>query len=215
MASRSRMVGLGIGVGDLEGIEMATQSASAYPAVYEVDYPDDPGRFSILIRWLLALPQWIVASLLTQFAQVLAFFAFFTILFTTRYPEGMFRLVVGAYRWQYNVSVYALFHPKPYPPFSFDDGAYPHFRYDVIRQEQYNRWLPLVKWLLAIPHYIAVAFLGFIAVPVAVIAVVAVVITGTFPRWAFDYLVGVGRWSARVTAYLLLQVDAYPPFSLR
>ncbi len=186
----------------------------AYPVVFNVEYPEDPGRFSILIRWLLAIPQSIVASILTRLAQVLTFFAFFVILFTKRFPEGMFRLIVGAYRWQYNVTVYALFQPHPYPPFSMDAGAYPHFQYDVIRREEYNRWLPLVKWLLAIPHYIVLAFLAFVGVFVGFIAVILVVLTGRFPRWAFDYLVGLGRWSARVTAYVMLQVDAYPPFSM-
>jgi hypothetical protein len=194
---------------------MTTQAGSTYPVTFEIAYPEDPGRFSILVRWLLALPQMIAASILTSFAELLAFFALFTIMFTERYPESMFRLVVGAYRWNYNVTVYTLFYPKPYPPFSFDDGAYPHLRYDVVRQERYSRFMPLLKWLLAIPHYVALMLLGIVGVCVGLIAVVAVVITGRFPRWAFDYLVGVGRWSARVTAYLLLQVDVYPPFSLR
>jgi hypothetical protein len=194
---------------------MIAPTTAAYPVTFEVDYPDDPGQFSILIRWILAIPQMIVASILTRLAEVLAFFALFTILFTKRYPEGMFRLVVGAYRWQYNVTVYALFHPRPYPPFSMDAGTYPPFRYDVVRRDEYNRWLPLVKWLLAVPHYIVLVFLGFIGMFVGLIAVVAVVFSGTFPRWAFEYLVGLGRWSARVTAYaMLLQVDEYPPFSM-
>ena len=192
-----------------------TANVPAYPVTFEVDYPGDPGRFSILIRWLLAAPHWIVGGILTELAQVLAFFALFTILFTKRYPEGMFRLVVGAYRWQYSVMVYAFFQPRPYPPFSLNAGVYPHLRYDVERLDEYNRWLPLVKWLLALPHYLVLAFLGFVGVFVGIIAVLAVLVTGAFPRWAFDFLVGLNRWGARVTAYLLLQVDLYPPFSMR
>jgi Domain of unknown function (DUF4389) len=191
-----------------------TAPSTAYPVLFEIDYPENPGRLSILVRWILAIPQFIVASILARLAQLLAFFALFTILFTKRYPEGMFRLVVGAYRWQYNVTIYALIHPSPYPPFSMDAGVYPHFRYDVTRSDEYNRWLPLVKWLLAIPHYIVLTFLGLLAIVVGVYSVLAVVFTGTFPRGAFDYLVGFGRWAARVTAYLLLQVDQYPPFSM-
>jgi hypothetical protein len=194
---------------------MMSAPSTSYPVVFDVDYPSDPGQFSILIRWILAIPQLIVASILTQLASILAFFAVFTILFTKRYPEGMYRLVVGAYRWQYNVTVYMLFHPHPYPPFAMEAGTYPPFRYDVVRREEYNRWLPLVKWLLAIPHYIVLAFLCILAVPIAVIAIVVVVFTGAFPRWAFEYLVGTGRWAARVTAYArLMQVDQYPPFSM-
>lgn len=194
---------------------MATSVGPTYPVTYEVSYPDDPGRFSILIRWLLAIPHLLIVTVLVYFAALLGFLAFFAILFTRSYPEGMFRLVVGIYRWQYNVNTYIYFHPSPYPPYSMDDGEYAHLRYEVMRQDQYNRWLPLVKWLLAVPHYVALTCLGFVAIFVGLSAAIAVVATRTFPRWAFDYLVGVGRWSARVNAYLLLQVDAYPPFSLR
>lgn len=189
--------------------------SSAYPVTFEIAYPDDPGRFSILIRWLLAIPHFIIVAILGSLAEILAFLAFFVILFTRSFPAGMFRLVVGVYRWEYNVSAYALFHATPYPPFSFEDGIYPHVRYDVVRQDEYKRWLPLVKWLLAIPHYIVLMLLGLAGCVVGLIAAITVVFTRRFPRWAFDYLVGVGRWSARVNAYLLLQVDAYPPFALR
>jgi len=194
---------------------VTTTTPSAYPVTFEVAYPEDPGRFSILIRWLLAIPHLVIVSILGNLSQVLALLAFFVILFTKRYPEGMFRLVVGVYRWQYNVNVYMLFHPQPYPPFSFDAGVYPHFQFDVIRQAEYRRWMPLVKWLLAVPHYIVIVFLAVVAIPVGLIAVIAVVFTGTFPRWAFDFLVGVGRWCSRVSAYVLLLVDQYPPFSMR
>ncbi len=188
---------------------------SEYPVRFEVAYPEETGRWLILIRWLLGIPQLIVAELMESLAQLLAFFAFWVILFTGNYPESLFRLVVGAQRWIFNVYRYVLFHDGPYPPFSFDAGVYPHLDYDVQRQEQYNRWLPLVKWLLAIPHYIVLAVLTFVAVLVWLFSVVAVLVTGRFPPGAFDYLVGVGRWSARVNAYLLLQVDRYPPFAFR
>ncbi len=78
-----------------------------------------------------------------------------------------------------------------------------------------NRWLPLVKWLLAIPHFIALAVLGFVAVLAVVIAWFAILFTGRYPRTLFDYVVGVGRWALRVQAYaFLLVTDRYPPFSL-
>ena len=187
---------------------------TTYPVRFEVAYPEHSSRGLILVRWLLAIPQLVIASLLSDLAQVLAFLAFWVILFTGRYPESMFRLVVGATRWQYNVYAYALFHDGPYPPFSFDDGAYPHLRYDVARQERYSRWLPLVKWLLVLPHLIVLVVLVVIGFFAWLVAVVAVVVTGRFPRGIFDYLVGVGRWCARVSAYVLLETDRYPPFSM-
>jgi len=85
---------------------------------------------------------------------------------------------------------------------------------DIDRQEEYNRWLPLVKWLLAIPHLIVLIFVGLGAAFVYLFAFFAIIITGRYPRGAFDYLVGAYRWSTRVNPYLWLMVDPYPPFSL-
>ena len=84
----------------------------------------------------------------------------------------------------------------------------------VVEPAEYNRWLPLVKWLLAIPHYFALVFLGIGALVVLVIAFFAVLFTGDYPRGMFDYLLGVQRWALRVSAYVLLMVDEYPPFTL-
>jgi len=192
---------------------MTTETA-AYPVRFELAYPEDCGRLRILIRWILGIPQLFVANVLDDFANLLAFFAFWTILFTKRYPESLFRLVVGATRWQYNVSAYILMHDGPYPPFSFDDGAYPHLSYDVVRQDEYNRWLPLVKWILVIPHLLVLALLGFAGIFVWLYAAIVVVFTGRFPTGPFNYLAGVARWAARVTAYFLLLTDRYPPFSM-
>jgi hypothetical protein len=189
--------------------------ASAYPVTFEVAYPEQPRRWMILVRWLLAIPQLFVSAILSDLAQLLAFLAFFAILFTKRYPEGLFRLVAGCQRWQYNVMAYVLFQDGQYPPFSFDDGVYRGLTYRVERQQEYSRWLPLVKWLLAIPHLVVLAVLSFLAVLAYLVIWVAVLVTGRYPRGLFDFVVGVGRWCARVTAYLYLQVDRYPPFSLR
>jgi hypothetical protein len=191
-----------------------SQATDAYPVTFEVAYPTDAGRWKILIRWILAIPQFLIVELLSNLAQLLAFFAFWTILFTRRYPEGLFRLVVGANRWEYNVSAYVFLHNSPYPPFSFNEGAYPHLSYDVVRQEEYNRWLPLVKWLLLLPHYIVLALLFLAAIVVWLACVVAVLVNARFPEGGFRFLVGVARWGARVNAYFLLQTDRYPPFSL-
>jgi hypothetical protein len=87
-------------------------------------------------------------------------------------------------------------------------------RLDIDRQEEYSRWLPLIKWLLLIPHLFVLALLGIGALFVVIFAFFAVLITGRFPRGAFDFLVGVYRWSVRLNAYARLMVDPYPPFSL-
>lgn len=87
-------------------------------------------------------------------------------------------------------------------------------RLDIDHQEQYSRFMPLVKWFLLIPHYIALIVLSFVAVLAVIVAWFAVLITGRYPRALFDFVLGVGRWRMRVTGYLYLLVDGYPPFSL-
>src|SRR5215212_10508507 len=87
-------------------------------------------------------------------------------------------------------------------------------RFEVAYPAELNRWLPLVKWLLAVPHYIVLAFVAFGAFFVAIFGFFAVLFTGRWPRGAFDYMVGTFRWAYRVIAYFHLMTDAYPPFSM-
>lgn len=194
---------------------MATQPAIAdYPVRFEVMYPEGQNRWMILIRWLLVFPHIIIIEFLGIAALVVGWIAWWAILFTGRYPEGMFNFVVGVSRWGNNATAYQLFH-NAYPPFSMDEGAYEPMLYTVERQERYSRLLIFVKWLLAIPHLIIVAVLALLAVIVYFLVFFAVLITGRYPRGMFDFIVGVGRWSARVNAYVSLLTDRYPPFSLQ
>jgi hypothetical protein len=101
-----------------------------------------------------------------------------------------------------------------YPSTDAQQGVRLDFEYPDA-QQGLNRWLPLVKWFLAIPHYIVLAFLGLAALVCIVIAWFAILFTGRYPRGLFDFVVGVGRWGVRVSAYaFLLVTDRYPPFSL-
>ena len=86
--------------------------------------------------------------------------------------------------------------------------------YEIQRQEEYSRFMPLIKWLLAFPHYVVLVFLGLAALFVLLISFFAVLFTGRYPRSFFGFLVGVGRWAVRVAAYVLLMTDRYPPFTL-
>jgi hypothetical protein len=185
-----------------------------YPVRFEVQYPEDGNRFLILVRWLLAIPHLIVLYFLQIVASLVTFIAWFAILFTGGYPEGMFRFVVGYQRWNNNVIAYILFHDG-YPPFTMDDGEYAPMSYDVERQDRYSRLLIFVKWLLAIPHFLILIALGIAAEVLFLVMVVVVLVTGSYPRGMFDFIVGVGRWGARVNAYVLLLTDRYPPFSMR
>lgn len=191
-------------------------AASQYPVHFDVEYPERLSRWKIFLKWLFAIPHFIIVVLLINVAGVLQFIAFFAILFTKKWPRGLFDFTVQIYRWTANVSAYALFLLRDeYPPFSGDAGEYP-VTLEVDYDENLSRWQIFVKWLLAIPHYIVLAFL-FVAVNVTVfIAFFAILFTGRYPRGLFDFAVGTMRWYVRVNAYAhWLMTDRYPPFSLK
>jgi hypothetical protein len=193
--------------------EATVAAAPGYPLRFDVEYPEGLSRWLIFVKWLLAIPHFIILWALTYAAEVVTFIAFFAILFTRRYPRGLFDFVVNVNRWSTNVLAYTGLFRDEYPPFSWEPGQYA-VTYEVDYPEELNRWLPLIKWLLAIPHVIVLLFL-FIAASVAwVIAWFAILFTGRFPRGLFDFIVGVLRWQYRVNAYAYLMRDEYPPFSL-
>ena len=192
---------------------MTSGAMDDYPVTFDVAYPESPNRWLILIRWLLAIPHYIVLSLLSILAGVVWVISFFTILFARTYPDSLYSFMVGVHRWNANLGAYILFHDR-YPPFSMGESDYEGVTFAVERPD-FNRWLVLIKWLLMIPHAIVLYFLSIIAMIAAIALVLAVLFTGRYPRGLFDFLVGVGRWNARVNAYATFLVDRYPPFSLR
>ena len=196
-------------------IETAVAGAPGYPLRFDIEYPEQLSRWLIFVKWLLPIPHFLILYALSAVANVITFIAFFAILFTGRYPRGLFDFVVNIYRWQENVfAYYALFRDE-YPPFSWEAGKYP-VTFEVDYPESLSRWMIFVKWLLAIPHIIVLLFLYIVALVVWVIVWFAILFTGRFPRGLFDFLVGVSRWRLRVNPYaLLLLRDDYPPFSLR
>ncbi len=195
-------------------IEATVPEAQGYPLRYDVEYPEELSRWLIFVKGLLAIPHFIILYALGIAAGVIQIIAFFAILFTKRYPRGLFDFVVNVNRWNANAMAYIMLFRDEYPPFSWDPGQYA-VTYEVDYPEELNRWLPLIKGLLAIPHIIVLMFL-FIGASVAlIIAFFAILFTGRFPQGLFDFLVGVHRWSYRVNAYTGLLLDEYPPFSLR
>ena len=194
--------------------ETTVSAAPEYPLRYDVEYPEELSRWLIFVKWLLAFPHFIILYLLGIASSVVGFIALFAILFTKRYPQGLFDFVVNVNRWNANVMAYLMLFRDEYPPFSWEPGEYA-VTYEVDYPEEMNRWLPLVKWLLAIPHVIVLLLL-FIAIYFAyIIAWFAILFTKRFPRGLFDFIVGVNRWNYRVGAYTALLRDEYPPFSLR
>jgi len=195
-------------------VEAVPQDAgSDYPLRFDVEYPESLSRLLIFVKWLLVIPHFFILYALGIFTSILVLFAFFAILFTKKFPKGMFDFVVNIGRWNANASAYVGLLRDEYPPFSWDAGEYP-VRYEVDYPDELNRWLPLVKWLLVIPHFFVLIFLGLAVFVVQIIAWFAILFTGKFPRGMFDFVVSVTRWGYRVNAYLYLQRDEYPPFSL-
>ena len=137
------------------------------------------------------------------------------IIFRQRYPRWWFDFSRELARFEFRVAAYGALLTDRYPSTVEEQSVHLEITYPDVEQDL-NRWLPLVKWLLAIPHYIVLIVLFLIAVVAIVIAWFAILFTGRYPRSLFDYVVGVGRWSLRVQAYaFLLVTDRYPPFSLR
>jgi Domain of unknown function (DUF4389) len=204
---------------------------ATYPLEYDVDYPDRKlNRLTSAFRLLTAIPIVIVLTAIAGFTEattggdtttlvasgsaVLFLPPLLMILFRGKYPRWWYDFNVELLRFQNRVGVYVALMDDRYP--STDERQ--SVRLDVAYPDAsgLKRGLPLVKWLLAVPHYVVLAVLYTGAVVAVVIAWFAILFTGRFPRSIFDYLVGVGRWTNRVTAYaLLLMTDQYPPFRLR
>jgi hypothetical protein len=198
--------------------ETGVPDESDYPVVVDFDRGDEVARWRPLVNWLLAIPQFVVVYLLAIVERALALLSFFLVLFTTRIPDGIFNFRVMTYRYQWRVTTFALFMRDEYPPFSFattpgDDGI-DTARLSIQPPGEMNRWLPLVKWILAIPHYIVLTVLGVGVFFVWIFTFFAVIITGRYPQTLRDYVVGVARWGYRVNAYVLFMTDQYPPFRL-
>jgi hypothetical protein len=150
----------------------------------------------------------------TNIAGSLAVATALMIVFRQRYPRWWFDFQLGLARFTYRIGSYLALLRDEYP--STEDEQAVHLELDYPDAGQLNRWLPLVKWLLAIPHYIVLVVLVLFTIVAVLVAWVAILVTGTYPRGLFDFVVGVGRWGLRVQAYaLLLVTDRYPPFSLR
>jgi hypothetical protein len=194
--------------------------AVPYPTQLEFHGSQQIARWRPLVHWLLVIPQLLIANALSTLRAVLTLVALFTVLFTRHIPRPLFDAIAMTFRYEWRVTSYALFLREDYPPFDFqsaadDDGADPHTVVTFTYPEQMSRWQPLVKWLLAIPHYFVLIGLAIAAVAVMVIGFFAVLITGAYPQGLRDFLVGVYRYNLRVQAYAGLLTDEYPPFTLQ
>ena len=190
---------------------MAPPSGS-YPVRFDVQYSDTLSRLTFL-KWILAIPHYLIIYALNIVFNIISLIAFFAIIFTGAYPRSLFDFAVNTQRWRMNLVGYVLLIRDEYPPFSFEPGLYP-VTFEVDYPTNLARFAPLYKWILAIPHFIIVGILGFIAFFAVFIAGFSVLFTGKYPEGIYKFVVGVQRWSQRVTLYALFMTDEYPPFSL-
>jgi hypothetical protein len=198
-----------------------------YPVRFAVDYPDrDLNRLTTAFRLIVAIPILIVAASISgagpphawMFAAgaggVLFLPPLLMIVFRQKYPRWWFDWNLELLRFENRIGVYLALMDDRYPSTDERQSVELDFPYPDAAREL-NRWLPLVKWLLAIPHYILLVFLWIAAVVAVVIAWFAILFTGRYPRGLFDFVLGVLRWGNRVIAYAFaLVTDEYPPFRL-
>lgn len=210
-----------------------------YAARLEVDYPEESNRLTTFFRLILAIPIIIVLSIISATADstyvviseagetvskitttsggivgALFLATLLMILFRQRYPRWWFDFAREFARFAMRVGAYIMLLTDEYPSTEDEQTVHLEIDYPDVKQDL-NRWLPLVKWFLAIPHFIVLFLLAIVAFFAVIIAWFAILFTGRYPRGLFDYLVGVSRWALRVEAYtMLLVTDRYPPFSL-
>jgi hypothetical protein len=214
---------------------------SVYAARLEVDYPETLDRLTTFFRWLWIIPIAIIFGLISGAGETvtatvimneageildrtretaggllsgLAIATALMILFRQRYPRWWFDFSRDFTRFSARIGAYFCLLTDQYPSTVEEQAVHLEIDYPDVERDL-NRWLPIVKWFLAIPHYVVLAFLGVGAFFAVVIAWFAILFSGRYPKSLFDYVVGVGRWGLRVQAYaVLLVTDQYPPFSL-
>ncbi len=212
-------------------------AAATYPLHVDARLDAPLNRWLWLVKWVLAIPHYVVLAFLWIAFVALTVVAFFAILFTGRYPQSIFEFNVGVLRWTWRVQYYAYgaLGTDRYPPFTLGDVPDYPAHLDVSYPRQLSRGLVLVKWwLLAIPQYIIVGLFigggswavwqadrqhwqwgggGLVGILVLVAAVV-LLFTGRYPQSLYDFVLGLNRWVLRVAAYAGLMTDKYPPFRL-
>ena len=205
-----------------------TPGGDQYPVQFSVEYPDrDLNRLTTAFRIIVAIPilivltaieggwaggngEWIAAG----GAGTLFFPTLLMIVFRQKYPRWWYDWNLELLRFENRIGVYLGLLDDRYPSTDEGQSVSLEFPYPDAKQGL-NRWLPLVKWFLAIPHYVVLFFLILAAIVCVIIAWFAILFTGRYPRGLFDFVVGVGRWSNRVIAYaFVLVTDQYPPFRL-
>ena len=186
-----------------------------YPVNLQIEYPETSNKSTTLIRLVLIIPIVIILSLISSYAEALSLAVGLLILFREKYPKWWFDWNVGIAKFAYRIVAYGLLLRDEYPSTDDDQAIQVDMPYPDVKKDL-NRWMPLVKWILVIPHIIVLIFILIAVVFCSVFAWFAILFTGRYPKGIFDFVEGFLRWSLRVNAYaFILITDEYPPFRLR
>ena len=193
---------------------MSAMSADAYPARLEVDYPERLDRITTLLRLILIIPVVLLLSLMSYVGNnVVVLPTLVTLLVRRKYPRWWFEFNLEYTRFTGRVNAYGALLTDRYP--SLDEEQSVRIELDYPDAANLNRFLPLIKWLLALPHYIVLALLMVASLLAEIVAWLAILATEKYPRPLFNFVVSVQRYNLRVNAYaFLLVTDRYPPFRL-
>jgi len=186
-----------------------------YPVNLKIEYSEKSNKSTALFRLVLIIPIVIILAIISSYAEALSLAVGLLILFREKYPKWWFDWNVGITKFTYRIVAYGLLMRDEYPSTDDDQAVKVDIPYPDVKKDL-NRWMPLVKWILAIPHIIVLIFIFIAVVFCSVFAWFAILLTGRYPKVIFDFVEGFLRWSLRVNAYMfLLTTDEYPPFRLR
>lgn len=189
------------------------ETRADYPVIVSARRQDRYHRFLPLVKWLLAFPHYFVLVFLAIAVGLAKFVAFFAVLFTGRYPRGIFDFVTGVLRWSWRVTAYVTLLRDEYPPFTLaEDPDYPAELSIEYPEQGIDRWRPLVHWLLILPYLIVVWLLNILARAAALIGIFVILFTEELPEGLFRLILVPHRWSVRGAAYAMFMADRYPPF---
>ena len=186
-----------------------------YPVKLKINYLESSNRLTALFRFILVIPIVFILGLISTYAEALSFAIAMMLLFQEKYPKFWFEWNIGITKFAYRIAAYFFLMQDEYPSTDQAQSVQITVPYPEVKNDL-KRWMPLVKWILVIPHIIVLIFLFIGVIFSTIFALLAILLTGKYPQKIFNFVEGFLRWTLRVSAYaLLLTTDEYPPFRLK
>ena len=192
-----------------------TNAIEQYPVRFTIENKDARDRLTTLFRLFTSIPIMVLYCVFTKLTSIIVFPVLLMVLFQKKYPKWWFDFNLSLSQFSARVMSYFFFLVDEYPSTDQEQRVHLNFDYPDV-EKQLNPFLPIIKWFLAIPHYVVLAFLAIVSIVLMVFSWFSILFTGKYPQSFFDFQVGLMRWILRVEAYaFLLITDQYPPFSLK